>query len=186
MQTRQTQDIGAAAILVASLIIYGSALLSAQNPRAEPAIPWGNQGPATRAVEVSGTHRADGIYFFPAAQTLTGTLRLLDVAGDSPPFGEAHFTGRACAVSVDGGTVNIRPMPAVKVRALGLPIDLNRASREELALVPGIDARLADLIVQRRQTQGRFAALADLKHIRGIKERKVQALQQYLIVEPSP
>lgn len=186
MQTRQTQNIGAATILVASLIIYGSALLSARNPSAEPTIPWSNQGPATRAVEVSGTHRADGVYFFPASQTLNGILKLLDVAGDIPPLGEVHFTGTACAVSVDGGTVNIGPMPAVKVRALGLPIDLNRASREELALVPGIDARLADLIVQLRQTQGRFVALTDLKLVRGIKERKVQALKQYLIVEPSP
>ena len=186
MQTSQTQNIGAATILLASLIIYGSALLSVDNPRAEPFLPWGNQGPATKAVEVSGSRGSDGIYFFPASLTLGEILKLLEIAGDGDgnPSREAILTGFACTVSVDGGTVNIKRMPAVKHLALGLPLDLNRASPEELALVPGIDARLAELIVQRRQIGGRFESLADLKVVRGIKERKVQALKDYLLVEP--
>ena len=53
-----------------------------------------------------------------------------------------------------GGVLTIGDMPAVRRLALGLPIDLNRASAEDLSLVPGIGERMAIEIVQRRQTDG--------------------------------
>jgi len=77
-------------------------------------------------------------------------------------------------------------MPSTTRLALGLPIDLNRATREELCLVPGIGETLADLIVQKRQERGRFESLSGLTAVRGIKDKKLQSLEKYLFVTPVP
>ena len=51
---------------------------------------------------------------------------------------------------------------------LGLPIDVNRASAEDLQVVRGIGPALASRIVDRRQAKGFFRQHSDLEEIRGI------------------
>lgn len=60
--------------------------------------------------------------------------------------------------------------------ALGLPLDLNRASAEELALLPGIGPALSRGIVQERRRRGGFRSTAELEAVRGIGPRKLAAL----------
>jgi len=62
-------------------------------------------------------------------------------------------------------------MPAVRRLALGMPIDLNRASAEELSQVPGIGEKLAVQIVQLRQMRRQFESVSDLMAVRVSKKR---------------
>jgi competence protein ComEA len=73
------------------------------------------------------------------------------------------------------------PQPSAGARALleGRPLDLNRASAGELALLPGIGLRLAERIVADRQARGPFRSVQDLERVRGVgpgKRRAVEAM----------
>ncbi|HET6332878.1 MAG TPA: helix-hairpin-helix domain-containing protein [Polyangiales bacterium] len=57
-----------------------------------------------------------------------------------------------------------------ELRALrdGQRLDINRASAEELTLIPGIGPKLAERIVAARARRGQFESLAELRAVRGL------------------
>lgn len=57
------------------------------------------------------------------------------------------------------------------------PIDLNAATVEELAALPGIGNALAEEIVAYRAENGPFTAVVELDEVPGIGEGKIQAIQ---------
>ena len=88
----------------------------------------------------------------------------------------------AIAVRTHGGRAGLRPTdhrsPAVVATA-----DLNRADRAELLQVPGIGPHLADAILTHR-TSYTFAAVDDLRQVRGIGPATLDKLRPWLSVEP--
>ncbi|MDW8222285.1 MAG: helix-hairpin-helix domain-containing protein [Gemmatales bacterium] len=65
------------------------------------------------------------------------------------------------------------------------PVDLNRASREELMSLPAIGPVLADRIIAERQTRGPFLSVEDLRRVRGIGPRILDRLRPFVRVELS-
>jgi competence protein ComEA len=61
-------------------------------------------------------------------------------------------------------------------------VDLNAATADELAGVPGIDADLARRIVAVRALDGPFSSIEDLNDVQGISEHRLQAIATYLVV----
>ncbi|MFP2909461.1 ComEA family DNA-binding protein [Pyxidicoccus sp. 3LFB2] len=61
--------------------------------------------------------------------------------------------------------------------ALGRRLDLNTATAEELALLPGVGASLARRIVEARETSGRFASWDEVDAVSGVGAAKLQTLQ---------
>lgn len=61
-------------------------------------------------------------------------------------------------------------------------IDLNRAPRSELILLPGIGPRLAERIVQDREVNGPFGSLDELQRVRGIGPRTVERIAPLTVV----
>ncbi len=92
----------------------------------------------------------------------------------------------AISISAEGGVLKIRDLAAPKRLALGLPVDLNSLSEEELLLIPGIGVKLAAQVVQLRQERGRFEEISDLTAVRGIKEKRLNDLKKYLTVKSVP
>jgi competence ComEA-like helix-hairpin-helix protein len=79
--------------------------------------------------------------------------------------------------------------PATAVAAAGQPrkLDINRATMEELVGVPGIGSNMAKAIVGLRSKKGSFSKIDELLEVRGIKEKKLAALSEYLtVVAPTP
>jgi competence protein ComEA len=189
MQVREAQRLGALTVLIASLVVYAGVFVHDRHPLPVSPLLWGDQGPGMIAVQVTGKRDAEGIYFFPTATTL---IQLNKIAGcgvseESSGFAESwRSTGSALSVSAAGGVLKITDMPSVTRLALGLPIDLNRATQEELTLVPGIGESLADQIVQLRQLRGKFGGLNELTAVPGIKGKKLRNLEKYLSVGPIP
>lgn len=189
MRVSEGQRLGALTVLIASLFVYVGASIHDRYPFTALSLPWGDQETGMIAVEVTGRRDADGIYFLPKATAVTQIYKITDhdVKGESSGFAEqGRSAGSALSVSAAGGTLEIMDMPAVSKLALGLPIDLNRVTEEELALVPGIGESLADQIVRLRQRREKFAGLEELTAVPGIKERKLRILEKYLSVEPVP
>ena len=63
------------------------------------------------------------------------------------------------------------------------PLDLNTATAEELASLPGIGETLAERIVAYREANGDFAGVEELLEVSGIGEKKLAALEGCVSVE---
>ena len=63
------------------------------------------------------------------------------------------------------------------------PLNLNRATAEELAGLPGIGAELAGRIVACREERGGFESVEEIMEVPGIGEGKFAALEGRLTVE---
>ena len=74
-------------------------------------------------------------------------------------------------------------MAADKRLALGLPLDVNLATSDDLLLIPGVGVVMAEKIVSRRKEIGRFKKLDQLMEISGIREKKLSKLLPYLCIE---
>lgn len=60
-------------------------------------------------------------------------------------------------------------------------VDINNASAIEMQLLPGIGEKLADSVIQHRETNGPFQNHGDIKKIRGIGPKKLESIKPHLI-----
>ena len=85
-------------------------------------------------------------------------------------------TGGAQPTPAAGATGAVAPaVPAA-------PVDLNRASAEELDALPGIGPSTAAAIVSYRAQIGPFASIDDLLKVRGIGPAKLDAIREFVAV----
>ena len=63
------------------------------------------------------------------------------------------------------------------------PLDLNKATAEELTALPGIGTELADRIVAYREEHGAFGTVEEIMQVRGIGAGKFAALEGRITVE---
>ncbi len=65
-------------------------------------------------------------------------------------------------------------------RAMGNQININTADAPTLILLRGIGPRLADAIVEHRQTQGPFETVDNLDDVKGVGPRTLANLRDYI------
>ena len=65
-----------------------------------------------------------------------------------------------------------------------LRIDLNRASAQELSLLPGIGQTMAERILADRHLRGGFRSVAELARVHGIGQRTVAEIQPFCVATP--
>jgi competence protein ComEA len=63
---------------------------------------------------------------------------------------------------------------------LGRPVDLDRATAEDLAAVPGIGPGLAAEVVRDRDEHGPFRTPDDLKRVRGIGPSRMEKARPWI------
>ena len=183
------QQTGSVAFLLLSVAILLSSLLFPGN-RDHGMAPSGDERSGSVVVALDGDPRAGGVYFLPPGTTRRAFGNRIGIPGDAWRDGSypdrALMTGTAVLWGGcdPGAAPRFQSLDAARRLALGLPIDVNRSTGEELALVPGIGPRTAEKILQFRERKRKFSSLEDLKRIRGIKEKRLEKLRPYLAVIP--
>ncbi len=61
-------------------------------------------------------------------------------------------------------------------------IDINKATFDQLEVLPGIGPKLAQRIIKYRETHGSFKSLEELKQIKGIGEKKFEKIKPYIYI----
>lgn len=78
------------------------------------------------------------------------------------------------------------PPGAAQSLALGLKLDLNSASEEELARLPGVGRSLARKLVKAREAQGRFSSWAEVDAVPGVGGTKLDTLRAATELREAP
>lgn len=130
------------------------------------------------AVEVDGVLRCDDEAPRDLAALCGG-----DVLVGALSHGDAVTREQVCAAEVPTrGAPGWGRMRGEDLAALGVPVDLNRASIEELESLPGIGPELA-----RRIAEGRpYASVEALLRVRGIGPVRLTAVRTRVRVDASP
>ena len=156
---------------------------------ATPTEPFSKRekGTLTIALNMDGQER--GVYFMPPGATISDLMPAIGstVPPDVDPGIGSHrlLTGeKVYLTSVVSSPPVIGRMSAAQSLALGLPININQASFEDLVLVPGIGERTAARIIALRETKGSFHSREELKELSGIKEKKFDAVKKYFLALP--
>ena len=63
---------------------------------------------------------------------------------------------------------------------LGKRLDINKASAEEIAELPGISGATAEGVVAERERVGRFRSPEELLRVKGIKKKRLQIILPFL------
>ena len=75
-----------------------------------------------------------------------------------------------------------RPLTGLELVLLGRPMDLNRATAEDLAAVPGIGLGLAAEVVREREERGPFRSADALRRVRGIGPVRMERARPWVHV----
>ncbi|SFM91378.1 comEA protein [Thermodesulforhabdus norvegica] len=62
-------------------------------------------------------------------------------------------------------------------------ININTADKADLEKLPGIGPALAERIIQYRQEHGPFKTIDELKNVKGIGDKKFEAIKDLITVE---
>jgi len=132
----------------------------------------------TVIVYVSGAVRSPGLY------TLVATLRVSDAivaAGGLTEAADPTCLPNLAARLKDAKQIAVPPAGHC-ARGKKAKLDINLATREQLLLVPGMDATLADAIIKYREDFGGFVALTELKSAMGLDAATYKRLAKLLMV----
>lgn len=176
-------------LLLLALLILGSLCLKLYHPS-----PTASPVQLHREIpiEVQGDVRRPGVYLFespPAAKEVilrAGGIRdvpSLDLGTPSEALGAGTLL-TVVQTAPDEIKVKLGRMEARKLLVFSIPVDLNRASEEDLCLVPGIGPQIARDIVAHRRARGGFRSVEELRNIKGIGPKNYPLLRDFFTVHP--
>jgi competence protein ComEA len=132
---------------------------------------------------VDGGHSA-GVYYVAPGTTAN---QLLKSSGIEGRFKNDFQLKAGIKLMIDSVSKNkdavVSQMKAADKLSLGLPIDINRATEDDLRLIKGIGPATAQNIMEMRKKINRFENIEQLMEIKGIKEKRLAQFRKYLYVE---
>ena len=140
-------------------------------------------------VGLTGDENHGGFYFLPQKATVYDLFRKEGLR----EF--AEFRGSDLATALHSGdrvvcdriryrlTIGDITIPARL--ALGMPIDLNVATLEDLVLIPGIGRKTASEIIKVREGEGGFPRVDSLKLIDCMGAKRYNSIKDYLYIRSS-
>jgi competence protein ComEA len=186
MQGTERQSDGAIVIVVIASIFFAISCFSSLFPSQISVIPFGNKSSGPVVVGITGNAGFNGIFYVPEKTRISDLLEAAGIRNpelfDQRMLSKRLSTGETIVIeSYD--SLRIAEMNNANKLALGIPIDINKATIEDLMLINGIGEKTAWQIVQFRENSGRYHKVEDLMKIRGIKEKKFRKLRRYFCTD---
>jgi competence protein ComEA len=176
---------GSMAIVAVILIFSAAASLVGPATPPESALPCGNRQAGPLVVELAGALEERGVYFLPEKSRVADLMRAAALSDwkcvDSRILAQELQNGMKVTANPEHH-VSVGDMDAGKRLLFDIPIDINRATFQEMVLVPGIGEAWARRIIALRQSSGGFKRIEEIMRIKGIKEKKLAAFRKYLYV----
>jgi len=164
------------------VLLLGAALLGLYAWRAHVFFPPSPPPPGTLSlafVEVAGPVPHPGVYSFPRPPSLREVWAKAGAVGAPSDPDKTIASGSRVEVKPEGG-YGVAAMSGAQLLTLGLPIDLNRATAEDLDAIPGLGPALAQRIIDYRKAHGPFKQVEDLQEVSGVGPQNLQKLKPYL------
>ena len=139
-----------------------------------------NQYKNSNILEIKDKNAGDGLYFTPPGMTAN---QLLNITGNNFKIEKDFLLEDGMKLIIDSSSVKNVSVPTndnTRRFALGKPIDLNLATKEDLIIIPGIGEKTAEKILALRNKKGEFKNIEELMEIKGIKEKKLAKFKKYL------
>jgi competence protein ComEA len=182
----ESQRDGAIVIVVLAVILFAVYYTSSLFPSKTSDIPFGNRSFGPVVVGITGNAGFNGIFYVPEEARvcdLLGAGGIRDIERfDQIMLSEQLSTGKTVVIESHGG-LRIVEMKNANKLALGIPIDINKATLEDLMLINGVGEKTAWQIIQFREKSGRFQRVEDLMKIHGIKDKKFQKMRSYFCTD---
>ncbi|MFA5110024.1 MAG: helix-hairpin-helix domain-containing protein [Desulfobaccales bacterium] len=133
-------------------------------------------------VEVAGPVAHPGLYSFPKPPSLSEVWQRAGAPGAPPDKDKAIPNGSRVEITPEGG-YRLARLPGAQLLVLGLPLDLNRATAQDLDAIPGIGPDLAQRIVDYRRARGPFKKIEELEEkVLGFGPQKMKDIKPYLAI----
>lgn len=111
-------------------------------------------------------------------------LRRLPRERTPPCEPEGHGVPPGHWIGCRGDPGAARPLSGLELVLLGRPVDLERATVEDLAAVPGIGPGLAAEVVRDREERGPFLTPEALRRVRGIGPVRMDRARPWIRTTP--
>ena len=177
---RQVDGLMIVVLITAAVCLFS--FFSVRTAHHDVHIAHGDPRDGSVIVKLSAESGQGGIYYLPEEATL---LTLLNIAGvkhqdriNQNMLARPLITGERVIVETHE-RLTLDQMNAAERIALGLAIDLNRATVDDLMLIDGIGESTAVKIVHFREASGPFKNVSDLTKISGIKEKKLKRWERF-------
>ena len=186
MGIRERQLDGAVVIVVILVFVHIAAFTFSLFHVPKCNIPFGDRTYGPLIVAIGGDTAFNGIYHVPRKTRICDLLISAGIGNlelfDKPILFKRLSTGDIVVIE-SGNHLGIAEMDNVQKVALNIPININKATLNDLILIPGIGEKTASSIIQFRKKSGNFKRLEDLMKIRGIKEKKFAKIKMYLCTD---
>ncbi len=86
------------------------------------------------------------------------------------------------AASILSGSVYAANKPAEEKKAVNIMVNINKASADEMAALPGIGEKTAKLIIEYRNKNGSFKKPEDIRKVKGVGEKLFEKIKGNITV----
>ncbi|MCK9275490.1 MAG: helix-hairpin-helix domain-containing protein [Syntrophales bacterium] len=135
-------------------------------------------------IELKGAGDKDGVYFLPGIWNVEKFLQMVKLTSENLnncSSDRLMRNGDVVMFTFPEKEIVITSIDNYKKLALGLPMDINNATMDDLMLIPGIGQKTAVAITNLKKEIGTFSTIEQLA-LTGMGNKKIGKLKSYLIV----